>query len=113
MKFKGIVLNVSSLWVEGMAFYPFIFLKTKSPARLLINHERIHLRQQIEMGLVVFYVWYFVEYLIRLVQYKKHYLAYLHISFEREAFRNQDDFDYLKNRKFWAFLKYVQRGGKG
>ena len=106
MKFKGIVLNVSSLWVEGMAVYPFIFLKTKSPARLLINHERIHLRQQIEMGLVVFYIWYFAEYLIRLVQYKKHYLAYLHISFEREAFLNQQDFDYLKNRKFWAFLKY-------
>jgi len=107
MKFKGIVLNVSSLWVEGMAFFPFIFLKTKAPARLLINHERIHLRQQIEMGLVVFYIWYFVEYLIRLVQYKKHYLAYLHISFEREAYRNQNDFEYLQGRKFWAFLKYV------
>ena len=107
MRFKGITLNVSSLWVEGMALFPFILLKTKTPARLLINHERIHLRQQIEMGLVVFYIWYFAEYLIRLVQYKKHYLAYLHISFEREAFRNQDDFEYLEKRKFWAFLKYV------
>jgi len=59
------------------------------------------------MGFVLFYIWYFVEYLIRLVQYKKHYLAYLHISFEQEAYRNQADLNYLGNRGFWAFWKYV------
>jgi hypothetical protein len=32
--------------------------------------------------------------------------AYLAISFEREAYAKEDDFDYLKKRKFWNFIKY-------
>ncbi|WP_031526020.1 hypothetical protein [Dyadobacter crusticola] len=105
---KGFILTVSFLWVDAMALFPFILLKRKSPSRFLINHERIHLKQQIELGLIVFYLWYFIEYFIRLVQYKKHYLAYLHISFEREAFQHQSDLAYLEKRRFWAFLKYLR-----
>jgi hypothetical protein len=107
MKFKGFLLNVSFLWVEGMAFFPFILLRHKSPDRILLNHERIHLKQQLELGLIVFYIWYLTEYLIRLARYRKHYLAYLHISFEKEAYQNQGDPDYLKTRTFWAFWKYL------
>jgi hypothetical protein len=109
MKFKGFIFSFSFLWVEGIALFPFIFLRRKSPGRFVINHEQIHLKQQLELGIIVFYVWYVAEYLIRLAQYKKHYLAYLHISFEREAYQNQGDLDYLKNRKFWAFWKYLRR----
>ncbi|GGC01298.1 hypothetical protein [Dyadobacter sediminis] len=107
MKFKGFLLNISFLWVEGMAIFPFIFLRRKAPSRFLINHEQIHLRQQLEMGIVLFYIWYLAEYLIRLVQHRKHYLAYLHISFEREAYQHQADLEYLKKRSFWAFRKYL------
>ncbi|CAG5069700.1 hypothetical protein DYBT9623_02437 [Dyadobacter sp. CECT 9623] len=109
MKIKGFILSISFLWVEGMAIFPFILLKTKTPGRFLINHERIHLKQQLELGLILFYAWYFIEYLIRLAQYKKHYLAYLHISFEREAFQHQSDLEYLNKRPFWAFLRYLKR----
>ena len=108
MKFKGILLNVSFLWVEGMALFPFILVRHKTCSRFLINHEQIHLRQQLELGLIVFYIWYFAEYLIRLIQYKKHYLAYLHISFEREAYQHQADLNYLKKRRLWAFLGYLK-----
>jgi hypothetical protein len=107
MKFKGFLLNTSFLWVDGMAFFPFIFSKYKSPGWVFLNHERIHLKQQMELGIILFYVWYFSEYLIRLIQYKKHYLAYLHISFEREAYQHQANPDYLKNRRFWAFWQYL------
>jgi hypothetical protein len=57
MKFKGFLCHVSFLWVDGIALFPFILVKRKSPGRLLLNHECIHLRQQLEMGLVFFYVW--------------------------------------------------------
>ncbi|MCE6992699.1 hypothetical protein [Dyadobacter sp. CY323] len=107
MKFKGFLLNTSFLWVEGMAFFPFIFSKHKSPGWVFLNHERIHLKQQMELGILFFYIWYFSEYLIRLIQYKKHYLAYLHISFEREAYQHQGNPEYLKNRRFWAFWRYL------
>jgi len=107
MRFKGFIVHVSFLWVHGMALFPFVLVKTKKPGSILINHECIHLRQQLEMGIILFYIWYFAEYLIRLIQYRKHYLAYLHISFEQEAYRNETDMEYLTRRGFWAFLKYV------
>jgi hypothetical protein len=107
MRIKGFLLYVSFLWVEAMAVFPFILLKRKCPGPVLLNHECIHLRQQLEMGLILFYVWYFAEYLIRLVQYKVHYLAYMHISFEQEAYQNEKNPAYLSNRRLWAFLNYV------
>ncbi|WP_310588402.1 hypothetical protein [Dyadobacter sp. CY326] len=101
-------MSVSFLRVEGMALFPFILVKKKPCSRFLINHEQIHLRQQLELGLIVFYIWYFAEYLVRLVQHKNHYLAYLHISFEREAYHHQGDLNYLKNRRLWAFSSYLK-----
>lgn len=107
MKFKGFLLNTPFLWVEGMALFPFILTRRKLPSHRLINHECIHLRQQLEMGIVLFYLWYLTEYLIRLIEFRKHYLAYLHISFEQEAYQNEGNPEYLKKRKLWAFLKYL------
>lgn len=107
MKFKGILCHVSCLWVDGMALFPFILFKRKAPGAVLLHHECIHLRQQLELGLVFFYVWYLAEYLVRLIQYRQHFLAYMHISFEQEAYRHESNPDYLNTRKFWAFLSYV------
>lgn len=93
----------------AMAFYPFILLKNKElkENKRLINHERIHLRQQLELLVIPFYLWYLTEYLIRLIQYKNANLAYRNICFEREAYRNDKNLDYLQNRKWYGFLKYV------
>lgn len=107
MRIKGFLLNVPSLWVDGMALFPFILSKRKGPSEYFLNHERIHLKQQLELGLVIFYVWYVVEYLIRYVQYRNRYFAYLHISFEREAYAHERDLGYLKKRRFCAWWKYL------
>lgn len=92
----------------GLAIYPFVFLKHKTLIgdKVLINHETIHLRQQFEMLILPFFIWYFTEFCFRLIQYKNGYLAYRNISFEREAFSNEHDLRYLKKRRFWNFLKY-------
>ncbi|MFD2915535.1 hypothetical protein [Psychroserpens luteus] len=71
-----------------------------------MNHEKIHLRQQLELLVIPFYVFYVVEFSIRLIQYKKWYLAYQNISFEREAFTKEKDLNYLKSRSFWSFRNY-------
>ncbi len=92
----------------GITIFPFIFLKyynLKSNA-VLMNHEKIHLRQQLELLVIPFYVFYVVEFSIRLIQYKKWYLAYQNISFEREAFTKEKDLNYLKSRSFWSFRNY-------
>ena len=94
----------------GFTFYPFVFLKSKvlKEDAVLINHENIHLKQQIELLIIPFYLVYCIEFLIRLLQFKKWQLAYRNISFEREAYANEWDLDYLKHRKLWSFLKYLR-----
>ncbi|GEP49370.1 hypothetical protein FNO01nite_00420 [Flavobacterium noncentrifugens] len=94
---------------RGMTVFPFVILRERKDAGLptLMNHERIHIRQQLELLIVPFFIWYFLEYLVRLVQYKDRFLAYRNICFEREAYANESDFEYFKHRKTFAFLKFV------
>lgn len=96
---------------RGLTFYPFVFLADKDDKlnKVFINHEKIHIRQQIELLILPFYLWYFTEYLFRLIQYKDRKEAYFNISFEREAYKNEKDLNYLKQRSFWRFLKYVKK----
>lgn len=93
----------------GITIFPFVFLKRKSLKldAVLINHEKIHLKQQLELLIIPFYLFYGLEFMVRLIQYKNWYTAYVNISFEREAYCNQTNFTYLKKRKLWSFLKYL------
>ncbi|WP_264565295.1 hypothetical protein [Flavobacterium sp. N3904] len=95
---------------RGLTVFPFMFIKHQfdSENKVLINHEKIHIRQQLELLVLPFYVWYFVEYAVRLFQYKNANLAYRNISFEREAYANELDFDYLKKRTFFSFLNHLK-----
>ncbi len=94
---------------RGLTFYPFVFLTDKEDKLndVFVNHEKIHIRQQLELLVLFFYFFYLLEYLFRLVQYKDRKKAYFNISFEREAYTNEKDLNYLKKRSFWKFLKYV------
>ena len=96
---------------RGLTFYPFVFIADKDDKlnKVFINHEKIHIRQQLELLILPFYLWYFTEYLFRLIQYKDRKEAYFNISFEREAYKNEKDLNYLKQRSFWRFLKYVKK----
>lgn len=94
---------------RGLTLFPFVFVKytLDKKNKIFVNHERIHLRQQLEMLLIPFFIWYSIEFLVRLIQYKNTDLAYKNICFEREAYANEKNLDYLKNRSLWFFLKYV------
>ena len=94
---------------RGFTFFPFVFLSNEEDKlnAVFLNHERIHIRQQLELLVLPFYVWYGIEYLIRLIQYKDIKLAYYTISFEREAYANEKDLNYLKSRSFWGFMNFV------
>jgi hypothetical protein len=73
-----------------------------------MNHERIHLRQQLELLILPFFIWYFLEFCLRWIKYEKFDLAYRNISFEREAYAKEKDLHYLKNKSIWSFLKYIR-----
>lgn len=66
----------------------------------IINHEKIHTAQMKELLYVGFYVAYLFEWLYRLLFHTK--TAYRGISFEVEAYKNQYNYTYLKNRKKFA-----------
>jgi len=93
----------------GITLFPFVFLKSKHlrTNKVLINHERIHIRQQIELLVLPFYIWYGLEYVIRLIKCRNHQRAYRNISFEREAYINEKDLSYLKRRRLYTFVKYL------
>jgi hypothetical protein len=94
---------------RGLTFFPFVIIADKEDKfnKVFINHEKIHIRQQLELLILPFFVWYTLEYLFRLVQYKDRKKAYYNISFEREAYFNEKDLDYLEKRFFWKFLNYL------
>ena len=70
-------------------------------------HEFIHVKQWRELWYIGFLVWYIIEWLIRLVQYRNFNLAYRNISFEREAYDNEKNLSYLDTRKPFNWMKYL------
>ncbi|HWR93626.1 MAG TPA: hypothetical protein VN192_00310 [Flavobacterium sp.] len=94
---------------RGLTVFPLIFIKNENDKenKVLINHEKIHLRQQLELLIFPFFIWYFLEFLIRWVQYKNIKKAYFNISFEREAYRNESNLEYLNNRPIYNWHNFI------
>ena len=104
------LVNVLSFnFASAMAFFPFILLQKASLREnvIMMNHERIHLRQQLELMVVLFYALYVVEYLVGRLKGQTHYQSYKNISFEKEAYENEHDLSYLKNKKIFSFRFYI------
>jgi hypothetical protein len=93
----------------GLSLWPFIILRETELKEdtILINHERIHLRQQQELLILPFYFLYLLEWILRFLFYRDSYKAYRNISFEREAYANEKDLNYLNVRKPFDFIKYL------
>ena len=94
--------------------------KNRPLSKITYNHESIHLQQQLDfvggveqlyvLGGIVFYIWYFIEWLIKLIisgfTFGK-VKAYKSISFEQCAYHNDQNLGYLTYRKRFHWLKYV------
>lgn len=70
----------------------------------MLNHERIHTSQMKEMLYVFFYLWYVIEWIIRIFGKGN---AYRNISFEREAYCKETVCDYMQIRPRYAWLKFL------
>lgn len=98
---------VKKLPAAGMALFPFILVKYEALKKdiIIINHERIHLRQQLELLIFPFYLLYLLNYLINLLRFRNHDLAYRNIIFEKEAYQFENDLTYLKKRNWFGWLR--------
>ncbi len=93
---------------KAITLFPFIFLASKNTLKdkEVLNHEEIHLRQQKELLVLFFYLWYLIDFGVKYYKHRNWKKAYHNIIFEREAYANGGDLNYLKNRKLFAFWKY-------
>ena len=112
---------------KAMSFWPFIFVRKECNFdKVDERHENIHGRQQVEMTIVgvfiaalmfalefewwslcaipLFYIWYIIEWVIRLFINPNPYRS---ISFEQEAYKNENDPEYLDYREIFSWTRYL------
>jgi hypothetical protein len=96
---------------RAMACWPLIVLRdVDKTTPWVLNHERIHWVQTLELGIVGFWVWYYGQ-----LVYARWWLgmswweAYLWNAAEQEAYLHQHDLDYLKTRPLWAQFGFVRQ----
>ena len=83
--------------IKAITIWPFIFIrKGCSFNEIDLNHESIHGRQQLELLIIPFYIIYLIEQIFK---------GYRNISFEKEAYNNDNNLDYLKTRKLFAMWR--------
>ena len=80
---------------KAITLWPFIFAR-KPLNEIDINHEEIHGKQQLELLVIFFYIIYIIEWIFK---------KYRNISFEKEAYANEENLDYLKTRKHYAMWR--------
>ena len=105
---------IQNKWINKFIPFPsfkavnlFGVLFVRGNARIddiTLNHEKIHTAQIKEMLYIFFYLWYVVEWLIRLCMKGN---AYRNISFEREAYKYQNELGYVKLRNRFEWLKHI------
>jgi len=102
--FLKFILGKSTI---GVTLAPFgIYIREDYIDDLItINNEKIHWEQQMEMLIILFYVWYIIEWLWKTMIYGS--LGYYAISFEREAYFNDINPQYLDTRKNYSWLKHI------
>lgn len=112
---------------------PFVLSKLSESEmpQYVRNHECTHSRQWIEttvasgfllfllvalagvnawwlaLSAFVFYLWYGLEYLIRLCILRDGNKAYRAVSFEQEAYANEKDANYNENAAYFSWVKYL------
>ena len=96
---------------RGFAYvnlFGVLFTRRERPiSDIELNHEQIHTEQMMEMLFVFFYLWYVVEWLIRLLILRDSHKAYRAISFEREAYEHEGDLGYCDSRRHYSWCGLI------
>lgn len=93
---------------HAINLFGIVFAKGEC-SKVTLNHEKIHTRQMLELMIIPFYLFYILEWLVKIINYRNNYEAYKKISFEREAYKHQNDLEYLKKRRPYEFVKYLKK----
>lgn len=111
-----LIRNVYLFGYAGFSFFVFLFFAEKNPSRVLINHERIHFFQQVELLFIFHWILYVLFYLYHLARIsgragiklkQRHDIAYRAIPFEKEAYHNEKNLTYLADRPWFAWIRHL------
>lgn len=105
---RGTLEKISGkLKIKGIALWPVIIIT--EPLKKLINHEKIHIKQQQELLVIPFYLLYGLFWLIGMIKYKGDAAAtYFNNPFEKEAFANEEDYEYINKRRLYSWINYIK-----
>ena len=92
--------------IWAVAFGPFVACRGVM-SKTTEKHEIIHFQQQLELLFLPQWILYGAFWLIGLVKYRNGRQAYYENPFEREAYNNDTNLNYLDSRKPYAWIKYV------
>jgi len=90
-------INIGAITIGPLVFSRGVMSERK-------NHEAIHWQQYIDCGIIGFIILYYLFYAVNLLRYKDGQTAYYMIPFEKEAYDNDENLNYLDNRKRFSWL---------
>ena len=91
--------------INAITLGPLVISRDKID-KITQNHVSILFQQYLEtlfIGFIIFYLW---DWIIGLFKYKDGHKSYFAIRAEKEAYRHQQNLNYLETgRRRWAWLK--------
>lgn len=93
------------VWAFSFAFWVCCRGEMSDETR---RHETIHYQQQLELLMVFQWILYGFFWLVGMIKYRDGARAYYENPFEREAYRNDKNPNYLKTRPRYAWTKYIR-----
>lgn len=109
-RIPGVVSKITSISISVVCFAIFVFCKYKNPSKTQVRHETIHFQQQLELLFVFQWILYGFFWLKEYIKSKDAFRAYYLNPFEQEAYQNEDDANYLKERKRFSWWRYRKNG---
>jgi hypothetical protein len=109
-KMNWFVRLLTANYLESVTIAPFgIYSKNhnNNNNKIRINKSKIRWAQQIEMYIIFYYLWYFIEWTMRIPTDKIN--SFKNLSMEKEVDLNMNNLEYLKTRKRFAWTKYLIR----
>lgn len=99
----GLLERLAPIGISCVTLFPFVFCKGNI-GKIMRNHEEIHFQQQLETGVLGFYILYALNYLWLRAWGHGARDAYFELQAEREAYRHELDLNYLTKRKRWQWI---------
>lgn len=93
----------------AITIFPFIFYNDKPLKGKDLQHEKVHIWQQLALLVVIFYLLYLLFWAINLIRYRNSFKAYREIPFERSAYSLQDLDNPSKRSMAFNWLKRLSK----